>query len=168
MQILLYAGLELGKLRSKFNKACAAIERDDFRSVDMKKLAPTVYYRAKLDDASRLLVRFVRHGGQTACLVLEVIANHAYDKSRFLRGARVDEALITDATVDEAQASAEAVRYLHPGRGEFHMLEQPISFDDAQETIYHQPPPLILVGSAGSGKTALTLAKLRQASGQVL
>lgn len=168
MQILLYAGLAPGKLRSKFDKVCAAIERDDFRSVDMKKLAPTVYYRAKLDDASRLLVRFVRHGGQTACLVLEVIAHHAYDKSRFLRGARVDEALITDATVDEAQASAEAVRYLHPGRGEFHLLEQPISFDDAQETIYRQPPPLILVGSAGSGKTALTLAKLRQASGQVL
>ncbi|MBP6599712.1 MAG: hypothetical protein KA216_09735, partial [Giesbergeria sp.] len=106
MQILLYAGLAPGKLRSKFDKVCAAIERDDFRSVDMKKLAPTVYYRAKLDDASRLLVRFVRHGGQTACLVLEVIAHHAYDKSRFLRGARVDEALITDATVDEAQASA--------------------------------------------------------------
>ena len=168
MQILLYAGLAPGKLRSKFDKVCAAIERDDFRSVDMKKLAPTAYYRAKLDDASRLLVRFVQHGGQTACLVLEIIAHHAYDKSRFLRGARVDEALITDATVQEAQASAQAVRYLHPGRGEFHMLEQPISFDDAQEAIYHQPAPLILVGSAGSGKTALTLAKLRQVPGQVL
>ena len=133
MQILLYAGLEPGKLHSKFNKVYAAIERDDFRSVELKKLAPTPYYRAKLDDASRLLLRFVHHGGQTACLVLEVIAHHAYDKSRFLRGARVDEALITDPTVQEAQASAEAVRYLHPGRGEFHMLEQPISFDDAQE-----------------------------------
>ena len=168
MQVLLYTGLAPGKLRSKVDKVCAAIERDDFRSVDMKKLVPTVYYRAKLDDASRLLVRFVRHGGQTACLVLEVIAHHAYDKSRFLRGARVDETLITDASVPEAQASSQDVRYLHPGRGEFHLLEQPISFDDAQEAIYHQRPPLILVGSAGSGKTALTLAKLRQAQGQVL
>lgn len=168
MQILLYADLAPGKLRSKFDKVCAAIARDDFHSIDLKKLAPTVYYRAKLDDASRLLVRFVRHGEQTACLVLEIIAHHAYDKSRFLRGAHVDEALIIDATVQEAQTSAEAVRYLHPGRGEFHMLEHPISFDDAQEAIYHQNPPLILVGSAGSGKTALTLAKLRQAAGQVL
>src|SRR5262249_39802149 len=29
------------------------------------------------------------------------------------------------------------------------------------------PPPLVVVGSAGSGKTALTLAKLREAPGRV-
>jgi hypothetical protein len=168
MQVLTYAGLDPARLRSKFDKVCAAIERDDFRSVDMKKLAPTPYYRAKLDDASRLLVRFVQHEGRAACLALEIIAHHAYEKSRFLRGARLDEALIQDATPAEAQASADPVRYLHPGRGEFHLLDQPLSFDDAQESIYRLPPPLVLVGSAGSGKTALTLEKLRQAEGQVL
>ena len=168
MQVLTYAGLDAGRLRAKFDKACAAIKRDDFRSIDMKKLAPTPYYRAKLDDASRLLVRFVRHDGRTACLALEVIAQHAYDKSRFLRGAQLDEALIQDATPEEAQASAEPVRYLHPGRGEFHLLDKPLSFDDAQEAVYRLPPPLVLVGSAGSGKTALTLEKLRQAEGEAL
>ncbi|XAH22860.1 UvrD-helicase domain-containing protein [Xylophilus sp. GW821-FHT01B05] len=168
MQVLIYAGLDPAKLRSKFEKVCAAIERGDFRSIDMKKLAPTRYYRAKLDDASRLLVQFVQHGGQAACLALEIIAHHAYDKSRFLRGVRVDEALIEDATPDEARAGAEAVRYLHPGRGVFHLLDKPISFDDAQDAIYRLPPPLVLVGSAGSGKTALTLEKLRHAEGEVL
>jgi len=168
MQVLTYAGLDTGRLCAKFDKVRAAIERDDFRSVDMKKLAPTPYYRAKLDDASRLLVRFVRHDGRTACLALELIAQHAYDKSRFLRGAKFDEALIQDATPEEAQASAEPVRYLHPGRGEFHLLDKPLSFDDAQEAVYRLPPPLVLVGSAGSGKTALTLEKFRLAEGQAL
>ena len=43
-----------------------------------------------------------------------------------------------------------------------------MSFDDAQQAIYRRPPPLILVGSAGSGKTALTLEKLKHAEGEVL
>ena len=65
---------------------------------------------------------------------------------------------------DEAQP----VRYLHPERTAIHLLDKPISFDDAQEAVYRQPPPLIVVGSAGSGKTALTLEKLKHAEGEVL
>src|SRR5574337_636278 len=110
MEVLLHADLNLARFQAKFNKVRAAIERDDFRSVDMKKLAPTPYYRAKLDDASRLLVCFVRHGGRSVCLALELIAHHAYDKSRFLRGAQWSEDGIVDASPDEASASAQPLR----------------------------------------------------------
>jgi len=169
MDILTYHGLAPGKLQGKFDKVCAAIARDDFRNVDMKKLAPTRYYRAKLDETSRLLVQFVRYKDRTACLALEIIPQHAYDKSRFLRGARVDAALIEEpATPEAASRDAEPVRYLHPGRSSFHLLDRPLSFDDTQDAVYALPPPLVLVGSAGSGKTALTLEKLRQAEGRVL
>ncbi len=48
------------------------------------------------------------------------------------------------------------------------MLDKVLSFDDDQEAIFHTPPPLVLVGSAGSGKTALTLTKMKQAIGDVL
>jgi len=169
MQVLTYIDLAPGKLKAKFDKVCAAIARDDFRSVELKKMPPTPYYRAKLDEASRLLVQFVRYQDTTACLALEIIPHHAYEKSRFLRGARVDPNLIeAPATAEEASASAQPVRYLHPGRTQFHLLDQPLSFDDTQEAIYTTAPPLILVGSAGSGKTALTLEKLRQTEGQVL
>lgn len=171
MQVLVYSEFDVGRFRSKWEKVRAAIERDDFRSVDMKKLASTPYHRAKLDEASRVLVQFVRHGGQTVCLVLEVIAHHAYAKSRFLRGAVVREEQIEaapDSTLEQVQEEAVPVRYLHPGRGDFHLLDSPISFDDVQEAVYRLPPPLVLVGSAGSGKTALTLEKLRHASGTVL
>lgn len=171
MDVLLHSDLNLARFQAKFAKVRAAIERDDFKSADVRKMAPTPYYRAKLDDASRLLLRFVRHGERTVCLALEVIAHHAYDKSRFLRGAQFDEAQIVDAAPAQAAdvaLDAEPLRYLHPGRADFHLLDKPISFDDAQEAIYRLPPPLILVGSAGSGKTALTLAKLREAEGDVL
>ncbi|MDQ1924349.1 UvrD-helicase domain-containing protein [Massilia pseudoviolaceinigra] len=43
-----------------------------------------------------------------------------------------------------------------------------MSFDDAQQAVYVQNAPLIIVGSAGSGKTALTLEKMKQAQGDVL
>jgi hypothetical protein len=98
----------------------------------------------------------------------EVIENHAYDKSRFLRGAIVDEDKLPD--VDAAQVAVEAVpvRYIHPERREIHLLDKVISFDDIQEAVYRLSPPLIVVGSAGSGKTALTLEKLKQTEGEVL
>ncbi len=168
MRFLTYAGLEPGRLQAAFDKVRAAIERDDWRSAEVKKLESAPYYRAKLDAANRLLLTFVRHGGEAACLALEIIANHDYAKSRFLRGARVDEARIPDATDAGIAADAAPVRYLHPGRSEFHLLDKVVSFDDAQEAVYRLPPPLVLVGSAGSGKTALTLEKLRHAEGSVL
>ena len=47
-----------------------------------------------------------------------------------------------------------------------HFLDKPLSFDDAQDAIYRMPPPLIIVGGAGSGKTALALEKLKNAAGE--
>ena len=140
---------------------------------DVKKLHAGGYYRAKLDHSNRLLLQFARHGGETVCLALEVIENHAYDKSRFLRGAPVDEAKIErESAVEPAQSAAELeavpLRWLHATRAEFELLDKPIVFDDAQEAVRRLPAPVVLVGSAGSGKTAVTLAKLREAQGRVL
>jgi hypothetical protein len=168
MRLLTYAGLAPGRLAAQFEKFRAAVERDDLRSVDMKKLAQAPYFRAKLDAASRVLVRFVRHGDETACLALEIIEQHAYEKSRFLRGAVVDESKIVDADPAQVAAEAEPVRWLHPERSEFHLLDKVLSFDDAQHAVHAAPLPLVLVGSAGSGKTALALHKLRGTPGSVL
>lgn len=100
-------------------------------------------------------------------LMLEVIANHAYERSRFLRGANIDKTKIPEIDVREAMQEALPVCYLHPERTVLHLLDRPLSFD-AQHEICRQPPPLVIVGSAGSGKTALTLEKLKHAKGEVL
>jgi hypothetical protein len=52
-------------------KVRAAIERDDFRSADLKKLSGSRYFRLKLDYDARLLVSFAEHRGKRACLALE-------------------------------------------------------------------------------------------------
>jgi predicted ATPase len=166
MRCLVYADLNPGKLAAKVEKVRAAIERGDLRSADVKKLHHGPYCRAKLDDASRLLLQFVRCEGETVCLLLEVIAHHAYDKSRFLRGAAVDEDKLEPLSQAEA-ADCQPLRYVHPSRPEFLMLDKPLSLDDAQWAALEQQPPLVVVGSAGSGKTALLLQALRRAGGRV-
>ncbi|GAA4027728.1 UvrD-helicase domain-containing protein [Actimicrobium antarcticum] len=175
MKVLQYIGLDTTGVTAAYRKVVAAIERDDFAGAQAKKLVShshAKFYRARLNDADRLLFSLVRHGDEVCALMLEVILNHDYDKSRFLRGAVIDEARIPD--VDLAEARQEAMqdptplRYLRPDSTTVHLLDKPISFDAAQDEIYHLPAPLIVVGSAGSGKTVLTLEKLKQATGEVL
>jgi len=177
MRFLQYKDLDLRRVRAAFDKVKAAIEADDFRSADVKKLNAGPYYRAKLDYANRLLLQFARvpegQGTVTVCLALEVIENHAYDKSRFLRGAVVDEAKIerepaAEATAPSLGVEATPLRWLGPGRTQFELLDKPIVFDEAQDGAYRHPAPLVVIGSAGSGKTAVTLARLREAEGRVL
>jgi hypothetical protein len=177
MLLLQYKDLNLRRVKTAFDKIKAAIESDDFRSADVKKLHAGPYYRAKLDYANRLLLQFARiereAGPQTVCLALEVIENHAYERSRFLRGAAVDESRIEREPLTEAHAPALAtdaapLRWLGPGRTHFELLDKPIVFDDPQEQAFRHPAPLVVIGSAGSGKTAVTLARLREAEGRVL
>lgn len=173
MRFLVYSDLNVPKrLLPAFERVRAAVERDDLRSADVKKLeSGRGFFRARLDYDSRLLVQFVKCGPERACLALELIEQHAYDRSRFLRGARIDEARATEAPeakVEEVDAAAAPIRYLSPSRVDFQLLDKPISFDDRQAEIHALPLPLILVGCAGSGKTALTLTRLRRIPGDVL
>lgn len=171
MRILEYTGLDTSRVAASYRKVAQAIGAGDFRAAQVKKLVHHghgTFYRARLDDSNRLLFSLVRRDDACCVLMLEVIANHAYDKSRFLRGATIDEARIPDADCAEAQRDAQPLRYLHPEHAAVHLLDKPISFDDAQEAIYREPPPLIVVGGAGSGKTALTLEKLKHTTGEVL
>jgi hypothetical protein len=174
MRVLLYKDLNTRRVKPAFAKVRAFLEADDFRSADVKKLSPTPYWRAKLDYSNRLLLQFARHGNETVCLALEIIENHAYDKSRFLRGAALDEAkiekelVLKDVATAHNQPDATPLRWLHASRHEFDLLDKPIMFDDAQEAVRRLPAPVVVVGSAGSGKTAVTLSKLREATGRVL
>ena len=171
MRILEYVGLDTSRFAKPYRKVADAIATGDFRAAQVKKLSSVghgKFYRARLDDSNRLLFSLVRHGDAVCALMLEIIANHDYGKSRFLRGAAIDDAKIPDADAAEASREAQPLRYLHPEHAAVHLLDKPISFDDAQETIYRQSAPLVIVGGAGSGKTALTLEKLKHAGGEVL
>ncbi len=169
MKILEYNEFNPGKVSAQYKKLRKMLEQDDFRSAKVKKLAQNDFFRAELDYSNRLLFKLMRHGEARYALILEVIENHAYDKSRFLRGAKIDEAKIPElATTDVAVDQLPILNYVNPAHSHFNLLDKAISFDEAQAAIYHLPPPLIIIGSAGSGKTVLTLEKLKQTGGDVL
>ena len=166
LQVLLYNELDPTGIPN-FSKVRSHLENGDFRSADVKKITDDLY-RARLDRSNRLLFTFARHQGKTYILVLEFIANHAYDSSRFLRrGVAVDESRLPDAAAAVPEDAVD-LAYVNPNRHTFNVLDKVISFDDEQQAIFTVRPPLIVVGSAGSGKTVLTLEKMKEAEGNVL
>ncbi len=145
----------------------AYLEDDDFRSAEVKKVGDNLY-RARLDRSNRLLFAVHRYQGEAYALILEYIKQHAYEKSRFLnRGGVVDEAKIT-MPKSLQEVKQEPLIYLNPDHSTFNILDKVISFDQAQSDIFALQPPLIIIGSAGSGKTMLTLEKMKEAVGDIL
>jgi hypothetical protein len=168
--LLFYEELQAEQVQKKFEKVMAFLREGNFRSAETKKMAgfPGIY-RAKLDAENRLLFKFVRYGGETYLLLLDIVLNHAYEKSRFLRGAEVDESRLPDL-VQLGQVpdnEVEDLRYLDVRKPTLHFLNKAISFDEAQRSAFEAQLPLIVIGSAGSGKTALTLEKMKLLTGNV-
>jgi hypothetical protein len=170
MNVLYYTDLDYSKVKKQFEKTVDFLQKGDFKSAEIKKLKPTKYYRARLDTENRLLFMFASYEGRTHILLLEVILNHEYEKSRFLRGADIDESKIkvlsSEKEVDKEDFLP--LTYVNAKAIRFNLLDKAISFDESQELIFNKRPPVIIIGSAGSGKTALTLEKIKLLKGRIL
>jgi hypothetical protein len=166
MKVLIYNELDPKSIPG-FAKMQAYLENDDFKSAEVRKVGDNLY-RARLNQRDRLLFAIYRYQEQRYALILEFIKNHAYQDSRFMRQvSTIDETKIPDIPAVPTDEAA-ALVYLNPSQPRFNLLDKIISFDDRQQAIYDLPPPLIVIGSAGSGKTALTLEKMKHAVGEVL
>ena len=166
MQVYLYNELNL-KTIPGLPKLIGFLENDDFQSAEVKKVGDNLY-RARLNRNDRILLSIYRHQGQTYALLLEYIKSHAYEKSRFLKqSVTLDENKIPPIKT-MAEIKEEPLVYVNPAHKTFNLLDKIISFDDSQQSIYALQPPLVIIGSAGSGKTALTLEKMKHAVGDVL
>ncbi len=96
--------------------------------------------------------------------------NHEYGKSRFLRGSDVDESKLISIKNHQEVPADEFLPLLYINRRfrHFHLLDKVLSFDDDQAEILALSLPHIIIGSAGSGKTALVLEKIKSLTGKVL
>jgi hypothetical protein len=165
MKVLIYSDLNSKKI-SGFSKFKAAIEAGRFDQAEVKKVADNLY-RAKLSKDARLLFAVYQYQQQPYCLVLEYLPNHEYEKSRFLSGiTHIDESKIPTVAIEHI--SPQAAVYINEKQPNFYYLDKVISFDQQQQAIFNTPPPVVIIGSAGSGKTALMLEKMKQAVGDVL
>ena len=166
MKVLTYNELNVETIPG-YAKLKSYLEDDNFKSAEVKKVGDNLY-RAKLNQRDRILFSIHRSREQSYALILEFIKNHAYQKSRFLRHVGcIDEDKIPLLLKPE-ESDEKTLVYLNPNHSSFNMLDKIISFDDHQQSIYDLLPPLIVIGSAGSGKTTLMLEKMKQAVGDVL
>src|SRR5256886_8278588 len=122
MQVILYNQLNPKNIPN-FPKMQGLLEAGDFRSADVKKIGENLY-RARLDRSNRLLFSLYRYQDKTYILVLELIAHHAYNTSRFLRrGGTIDGSTIP--TIDHPdQGEAEPLAYMNPQLPPFHLLNK--------------------------------------------
>ena len=169
MECLVLRDLDTGPVARRYENVLEQLRQGDFRSAEAKKLRGSGLYRAKLDDKNRLLFKLAEHGGRPWLLILEVVRNHDYAKARFLNGGDFTEDDFEPVPAPSAATSPpEALVYVNPSSPILHFLDKPLSFDEAQRAVFETPLPLIVTGSAGSGKTALTLEKLKTIPGRGL
>ncbi|EKD45254.1 MAG: hypothetical protein ACD_69C00365G0003, partial [uncultured bacterium] len=84
-----------------------------------------------------------------------------------LNGAEIIESQIVDPSGLKHEAT-EPTTYINENVQSFNILDKVISFDDVQHEIYRLNLPIVIVGSAGSGKTVLTLEKMKECYGDIL
>ena len=121
MEIIEYPSLQTSSVKKQYEKVIAMLRSGDLYSADVKKLSPTDYYRAKLDQTNRLLLKFVTYQQQSYALILEVIPNHAYEKSKFLRGASIQT---TGVLKSEEPVASEPLPYLNTQTPNIHRLDK--------------------------------------------
>ena len=84
--VLYHNDLDIRSVEKTFPKTLSQLRNGDFKSADVRKMTGSNYYRARLDIRDRLLFNFVTYRQQKYLLLLEVIKDHNYARSRFLRG----------------------------------------------------------------------------------
>ena len=174
-EILEYESLDVSGLQRKYEKVLNLLQGGDFKGAQAKKLKGTGFYRSKLDDSNRLLFKFGKRKNKTYLMMLEVIRKHDYAQSRFLRGCSSVEQAREESLWQEINTPQELgndfevpLKFVNAQLPKFHYLDKPLSFDAEQTELFVMPLPAIVVGSAGSGKSALILERIKVFSGKIL
>jgi hypothetical protein len=168
MRVLEYFDLNTHSVRDKYIRARDKLAQRRFQELDVRKLANSSIFRAKLDDTNRLLFSFAKFGQETCLLILEVILNHRYEKSIFIGGKQVRENDFVPIQPEPTITESYSISFINQRSNTFHLLDKPISFDDSQEEIFSETTPLLIVGAAGCGKTAIAVEKIRNLRGRIL
>jgi hypothetical protein len=148
-----YLGLE---------KTIDFLKKGNFKSAKTKKLVNTNYFRARVNYEDRLIFTFIKYKDENYILLLELILGHKYEKSKFLKGL-----YFTESDINIKEEEIPQVSYMNKER-EFIYTDKFLSFNPTQNSALDFTPPMLIIGTAGSGKTSITIEKLKTLRGKVL
>ncbi|BET30673.1 hypothetical protein wCauBTS_12800 [Wolbachia pipientis] len=160
--------LDNGKtpLRGKFNEIIKDLEENNSTSQGNIKLIKgdgnIEYFRAKLSDSDRLLFTGIKIDNKDAFVILEVILNHDYHKSKFLTNReKIKNIEIVDKNNEEISDNVSTLEIEDAPQVSY--LGKFITFSAKQEDIVERVKlPLVINGAAGSGKTSVALESLKR------
>ena len=161
------------RLAPAFEKVRAAVERDDLRSADLKKLASGARVfsgaprlrqpAARPARPVRARARMPRPRDHRAARVRPIAV-----PARRTASTRSGRSLPMTCRPRSSRLPPRPIRYLSPSASSSSSSTSPSRSTIARRSSTRLPLPLVLVGCAGSGKTALTLTRLRRMHGDVL
>ena len=143
MDLYINHDIKPGKIKKAFEKTLDQLRRGDFASAEVKKLKTQGLFRAKIDYENRLLFKFGRYNEASCLLILEIIFNHDYQRSRFLHGATLDEKKLEPLSnpAQVTEQDLERLVYINRKHNTFHVLDKVLSFDDFQHEVMLTPLP---------------------------
>jgi hypothetical protein len=171
MQFLECSDLDFRKIKKDYEAVKKLLLKGEYKAVDLKKLKGSAYYRVKLNYADRLLLAVASYKEKKCLIAAEIIHNHEYEKSRFLRGGSFQEDEVNweeFSREDKIDEGATRLKYVNPQHPQVHFLNKFVSFDEQQLEIYQRFPPVLISGPAGSGKTLILLEKMKLLQGNGL
>uniref|UniRef100_A0AAU7YLK4 Ankyrin repeat domain-containing protein n=2 Tax=unclassified Wolbachia TaxID=2640676 RepID=A0AAU7YLK4_9RICK len=181
MSIILYyknfndkdLGSDKDPLRKKFNAIIQDLEKEN--GTHQGNISPIhskggiTYLHARLSHQARLLFTYTKHNNEDAFIMLEVISDHKYRKSVFLdRQDRPEKIEVKGIEEGATKTPLDTVEIKDLGRANW--LGKLVTFSATQENIVKRAEecklPLVVSGSAGSGKTSVALESLKRIKGK--
>ncbi|WP_353279746.1 ankyrin repeat domain-containing protein [Wolbachia endosymbiont (group B) of Xanthorhoe designata] len=160
-------GDDKSSLRKKFNEIIKDLKENNSTSQGNIKLIKgdgnIEYSRAKLSDSDRLLFTSIKHNNKDAFVILEVILNHDYHKSRFLTNReKIKNIEVTSEEVPDTVEIEDVPQVSCLGKFITFSAKQ----EDIVERVGKLELPLVINGAAGSGKTSVALESLKKIKGK--
>ncbi|KAG8174186.1 hypothetical protein JTE90_005905 [Oedothorax gibbosus] len=159
-------------LKKKFDEIIKDLEENKLTHQGSIKLISSKggikYLRAKLSDEGRLLFTNTKHNNKDVFVILEVIPNHDYENSRFLKSTDKTKSIEIKETeegiIEKSSDNVHNVEIKDLQRA--HWLGKLLTFSATQEGIVKDVEnyklPLVISGAAGSGKTSVALESLKK------
>lgn len=136
---------------------------------EVDKMAQYRIYKSRINAADRILWTTVMVDGKPCMLVLDVILNHDYRKSRFLKKGVLEAylekrgPLTFEGVHAEEEALPDALDW-EPARyypQAYYYDESFIAFNAEQDHALQLPMPVVISGPAGSGKSCVLFEAMR-------
>ncbi|WP_146063021.1 hypothetical protein [Legionella quinlivanii] len=150
----------------------AKIRNREWAALDLEVLAGTTpkIYSVRMNHSDRLLLTTEILNGKPRLLVLEVILNHKYENSRFLKSQVLKNYLHNHKDqlwekVNAEDLESTGLQELVPENPRFKPVEYHhrfIELSDLQQSAFELQTPIHVEGIPGSGKTILAETFIRQ------